>query len=72
MPCQTSSADIVEAIKTMNLIKSAALMMKRSVTGRRRRAGKRDELLQTAKRLEFRRNWIKIRALLGSRLITSS
>ena len=34
VPCQTSSADIVEAIKTMNLIKSASLMMKRSVTAR--------------------------------------
>ncbi len=34
VPCQTSSADIVEAIKTMNLIKSAAKMMKRSVTAR--------------------------------------
>lgn len=34
VPCQTSSADIVEAIKTMNLIKSAALMMKRSVAAR--------------------------------------
>ena len=34
VPCQTSSADIVEAIKTMNLIKSASLMMKRSITAR--------------------------------------
>jgi chromosome partitioning protein len=34
VPCQTSSADIVEAIKTMNLIKSASLMMKRSVAAR--------------------------------------
>ncbi len=34
VPCQTSSADIVEAIKTMNLIKSASLMLKRSVTAR--------------------------------------
>jgi chromosome partitioning protein len=34
VPCQASSADIVEAIKTMNLIKSASLMMKRSVTAR--------------------------------------
>ncbi|MGP7982839.1 MAG: hypothetical protein ACLPNO_02230, partial [Rhodoblastus sp.] len=34
VPCQTSSADIVEAIKTMNLIKCAAKMMKRSVTAR--------------------------------------
>ena len=34
VPVQTSSADIVEAIKTMNLIKSASLMMKREVTAR--------------------------------------
>ncbi|MGA8169374.1 MAG: ParA family protein [Methylocystis sp.] len=34
VPCQTSSADIVEAIKTMNLIKSASLMMKRTVVAR--------------------------------------
>ena len=34
VPVQTSSADIVEAIKTMNLIKSASLMMKRDVTAR--------------------------------------
>jgi chromosome partitioning protein len=34
VPIQTSSADIVEAIKTVNLIKSAALMMKRDVTAR--------------------------------------
>jgi chromosome partitioning protein len=34
VPIQTSSADIVEAIKTVNLIKSASLMMKRDVTAR--------------------------------------
>ncbi len=34
VPVQTSSADIVEAIKTINLIKSASLMMKREVTAR--------------------------------------
>ena len=34
VPIQTSSADIVEAIKTVNLIKSASLMMKREVTAR--------------------------------------
>jgi chromosome partitioning protein len=34
VPCQTSSADIVEAIKTMNLIKSASLMMKRTIAAR--------------------------------------
>jgi chromosome partitioning protein len=34
VPCHTSSADIVEAIKTMNLIKSASLMMKRDVPTR--------------------------------------
>lgn len=34
VPCQASSADIVEAIKTINLIKSASLMMKREVTAR--------------------------------------
>jgi chromosome partitioning protein len=34
VPCQASSADIVEAIKTMNLIKSASLMMKRAVAAR--------------------------------------
>ena len=34
VPIQTSSADIVEAIKTMNLIKSASLMMKREVVAR--------------------------------------
>jgi chromosome partitioning protein len=34
VPIQTSSADIVEAIKTMNLIKSASLMMKRDVAAR--------------------------------------
>jgi chromosome partitioning protein len=34
VPCQTSSADIVEAIKTMNLIKSASMMMKREVMAR--------------------------------------
>jgi chromosome partitioning protein len=34
VPVQTSSADVVEAIKTMNLIKSAGLMMKRNVLAR--------------------------------------
>jgi chromosome partitioning protein len=34
VPVQTSSADVVEAIKTMNLIKSAELMMKRDVPAR--------------------------------------
>lgn len=34
VPIQTSSADIVEAIKTINLIKSASLMIKREVTAR--------------------------------------
>lgn len=34
VPVQTSSADVVEAIKTMNLIKSAGLMMKRDVLAR--------------------------------------
>ena len=34
VPVQTSSADIVEAIKTMNLIKSASLMMRREVAAR--------------------------------------
>ncbi len=34
VPIQSSSADIVEAIKTMNLIKSASIMMKRDVTAR--------------------------------------
>jgi chromosome partitioning protein len=34
VPIQPSSADIVEAIKTINLIKSAALMMKREVLAR--------------------------------------
>lgn len=34
VPVMTSSADVVEAIKTMNLIKSASIMMKREVTAR--------------------------------------
>jgi chromosome partitioning protein len=34
VPVQTSSADIVEAIKTMNLIKSASQMMRREVMAR--------------------------------------
>jgi chromosome partitioning protein len=34
VPIQPSSADIVEAIKTINLIKSASLMMKREVLAR--------------------------------------
>ncbi len=34
VPVQTSSADVVEAIKTMNLIKSASLMLKREVPAR--------------------------------------
>ena len=34
VPVQTSSADIVEAIKTMNLIRSASQMMKREIPAR--------------------------------------
>jgi chromosome partitioning protein len=34
VPVMTSSADVVEAIKTMNLIKSASMMMKRDVVAR--------------------------------------
>lgn len=34
VPIQTSSADVVEAIKTINLIKSASLMMKREIPAR--------------------------------------
>jgi chromosome partitioning protein len=34
VPIQPSSADIVEAIKTINLIKSASLMMKRQILAR--------------------------------------
>ncbi len=34
VPVQTSSADVVEAIKTMNLIKSASQMMRREIPAR--------------------------------------
>lgn len=34
VPAQSSSADVVEAIKTMNIIKSASMMMKRDIPAR--------------------------------------